>query len=497
MRSATMTTRIFLRSGRIAALLLAGLAAAAAWPPPAPAESQSAEPRLIKELLEPAGGDLQDMVKRKFIRALVVYNKTQYFLDGARERGLAYELTQAFADQLNAKLKSQGQEVQVACIPVARDDLIAYLASGRGDIAVADLTATPGREKLVDFSQPFAEDISEVLVAGRKAPAVKNLAELSGKEVFVRKSSSYDESLRALNVCLEAEGKPPVRIKAADEHLEDLDIVEMVNAGIVGLTVVDHYKAELLRQAFTNIKVHGDVVLRQGGKFAVAMRKNCPELAAELNIFSREYTFSSSKFQYIFKKYVNHETMLRNNLASDDYRRFREAAVYFKKYAKEYDFDYLLIAAQSYQESRINQELRSPTGALGVMQVAPKTAKDPNIGVKNIEKLPNNVLAGVKYHRFIIDRYFNDPGVSPVDRQLFAFASYNAGPAKIMRLRQEAKTEGYDPNRWFGNVERLAAQRLGNETVRYVANIYKYYVAYQLAGEQEEQRARAKKMAGR
>ena len=117
--------------------------------------------------------------------------------------------------------------------------------------------------------------------------------------------------------------------------------------------------------------------------------------------------------------------------------------------------------------------------------------------MKNIEKLPNNVLAGVKYHRFIIDRYFNDPGVSPVDRQLFAFASNNAGPAKIMRLRQEAKTEGYDPNRWFGNVERLAAQRLGNETVRYVANIYKYYVAYQLAGEQEEQRARAKKMAGR
>jgi membrane-bound lytic murein transglycosylase MltF len=82
--------------------------------------------------------------------------------------------------------------------------------------------------------------------------------------------------------------------------------------------------------------------------------------------------------------------------------------------------------------------------------------------------------------------------MDPVDKMLFAFASYNAGPAKISQLRKEAKQAGLDPNVWFNHVERVAAKRIGRETVQYVSNIYKYYVAYRLLEEERQERERAK-----
>jgi membrane-bound lytic murein transglycosylase MltF len=157
----------------------------------------------------------------------------------------------------------------------------------------------------------------------------------------------------------------------------------------------------------------------------------------------------------------------------------------FKRYAGQYRFDHLMIAAQAYQESQLDQTKRSQAGAVGVMQVLPKTAKDPVVGIPDITRLDNNIHAGVKYLRFMTDRYFNQPGMDATNRTLFTFAAYNAGPAKVTRLRKQAAQEGLDPNLWFGNVERVAAKVIGRETVQYVSNIYKYYVAYRIVAERE------------
>jgi membrane-bound lytic murein transglycosylase MltF len=160
----------------------------------------------------------------------------------------------------------------------------------------------------------------------------------------------------------------------------------------------------------------------------------------------------------------------------------------FKKYAGEYGFNYLMIGALAYQESGLDQSKRSPSGAVGVMQVLPTTAKDPNINISDIENLGNNIHAGTKYLRFIVDRYYKDEPMDEVNKMLFAFASYNAGPAKINELRKKASNMGLDPNVWFNNVEIAAAKSIGRETVQYVSNIYKYYISYQMILVQAEKK---------
>jgi membrane-bound lytic murein transglycosylase MltF len=166
---------------------------------------------------------------------------------------------------------------------------------------------------------------------------------------------------------------------------------------------------------------------------------------------------------------------------------------FFRKYGDQYDFPYLLVAAQAYQESQIDQTKRSSAGAVGVMQIKPSTAADNPINITGVDKsAEKNIHAGVKYLRFIADRYFSDEPMDQVTKGLFAVASYNAGPARVAGLRKKARGMGLDPNKWFGNVEIVAAREIGRETVTYVSNIYKYYVTFRLMSEQVEARRKAK-----
>jgi membrane-bound lytic murein transglycosylase MltF len=164
----------------------------------------------------------------------------------------------------------------------------------------------------------------------------------------------------------------------------------------------------------------------------------------------------------------------------------------FKKYSEQYDFDWLLMAAQGYQESGLDQSKRSHVGAIGVMQVMPATAKDKAVNIPDIENLESNIHAGIKYVRWMEDNFYDEPGISPLDKALFVFASYNAGPGRVAGLRKQAKAEGLDPNKWFNNVELVAAKKIGRETVTYVSNIYKYYLAYQMMIRQADARKAAK-----
>jgi len=151
--------------------------------------------------------------------------------------------------------------------------------------------------------------------------------------------------------------------------------------------------------------------------------------------------------------------------------------------------DHLLMMAQGYQESLLNQELRSRVGAIGVMQLMPATGALMKVG--DITRLEPNIHAGVKYMRTLIDQYYPNDPEDRLNRGLFALASYNAGPSRIQHLRREAAKRGLDPNVWFNNVEWVAAEKHGAETVTYVSHIYKYYIAYTLVTEDAEERRRA------
>jgi membrane-bound lytic murein transglycosylase MltF len=226
--------------------------------------------------------------------------------------------------------------------------------------------------------------------------------------------------------------------------------------------------------------------VRTGGDIAWAFRKNSPKLKAVVNEFVRGHKKGTLLGNILFKRYLRDNRYVKNSVSAQEMKKFRAMVEYFKTYADRYDFDYLMLGAQAYQESGLDQSKRSPAGAIGVMQVLPSTAADPNVGIPNIEKLENNIHAGTKYLRFIVDRYFNEPSIDQVNRMLFAFAAYNAGPARINDLRKKAAKTGRDPDVWFHNVEMTAAQEIGRETVQYVSNIYKYYIAYRMLAAQRK-----------
>lgn len=425
-------------------------------------------------------GDFDGMVERDRIRVLVPYSKTFYFLDGVHQRGLTYDALMEFEKYINKRLKRKTIKVRVIVIPTRRDQLLPALVEGRGDIAAGNLTITPMRLKLVHFSDAGMTGVDEIIVTGLTAPSIRTVDDLSGKEIHVRASSSYYQSLKDLNKRFRKEGKKKVKLVLADEYLEDEDLLEMMNAGLIPMIVIDSHKGQFWSQIFENITLHPDIKVRSGGQIAWAIRKNSPELKRVISAFTKSHKKGTRIGNILFNRYLKNTKWVRNALNETELKRLREAIGFFNKYAGQYDFDWLMVAALAYQESRIDQSMRSSTGAIGVMQILPSTAADPNVSIPNIEELESNIHAGVKYLRFLRKRYFEKEPMDEVNKTLFTFAAYNAGPAKVTRLRKQAQQAGLDPNVWFRNVEVIAARKIGRETVHYVSNIYKYYTAYRL-----------------
>jgi membrane-bound lytic murein transglycosylase MltF len=459
-----------------------------ALPPPA---YEAALPEDMRVLVGQAfTGDFDAMVKRRIIRAAVPFNRSFYFIDKGVQRGLSYEYLVLFEEYLNKTLKTGNLKVHVIPIPMPRDMLLPALETGKVDVVVAQLTVTPERQKVVDFTTPTRQNVSEVLVTGPGSPAIATLDDLSGQEVFVRKTSSYYASLQALNGTLQAKGKAPATVHEASESLEDDDLMEMVNAGLIPATVVDDYLAEYWKQVFKDMTVHSALTVRTGGNLAVAIRKNSPKLAAELNGFIAKNGIDSAIGRILSKRYLESTRFVKNATSEAERKKFLAMVELFRKYGDRYKFDYLLMAAQGYQESRLDQGAKSQVGAIGVMQLMPETGREQKVG--DVKQLEPNIHAGVKYMRFVRDEFFEDQPMDDLNKGLFTFASYNAGPGRVRQLRREAEKRGLNPNVWFGNVERIASERIGRETVTYVSNIYKYYVAYRLTLEERDRREAAK-----
>jgi membrane-bound lytic murein transglycosylase MltF len=440
------------------------------------------------QMQKPWTGDLDGMIQRGVIRVLTVNSKTFYFHDKGTQRGIVVDNFKLFEDELNKKLAAEKRlkknlKVRVVFIPLRRDELLPGLAAGKGDIAAANLTITPERQRLVDFTVSGLANVSEVAVSGPASPKIATLDDLSGKEVFVRRSSSYYESLVALNKKFASEKKSPVTLKESPENLEDEDLLEMLNAGLIAIIIVDKHKADFWKQIFPKLTVHDNVAVRTGGEVAWAIRKGSPQLKATLDDFATRHKAGTATGNQLLTRYLKDAKYVKNAASDEERKKFLALVQYFQKYGGQYDVDWLLMGAQGYQESQLNQNAKSPVGAIGVMQIMPATGKEMKVG--DITDTEANIHAGIKYMRFMIDQYYAKEPMTKLDKALFAFASYNAGPARVRQLRQEAAKRGLDPNVWFQNVEYVAAEKIGQETVTYVSNIYKYYIAYRLVLESQ------------
>jgi membrane-bound lytic murein transglycosylase MltF len=439
-------------------------------------------------------GDLDGMAERGFVRVLTAYSPTLYFVDGARERGIIAEYAPALEQYLNQRLKPEGKRIQVIIIPVRRDQLLPFLIEGLGDLATANLTITDDRLKLVDFATPSFTDVQELVVTGPSGPELGSREDLAGQEIWVRGSSSYYESLQALNGRFRAAGKPEVVVRNADENLEDEDILEMVNAGLLSATVMDSHKLDMLwSQVFPNIEIHRDLPLTDRGSIATALRKDAPLLKEAINDFLTTHRVGSEFGNVLLNRYSTSNRWIKNANATSERRKYEAVVGLFETYGAQYDFDHLMLIAQGYQESTLDQSTRSRAGAVGIMQVLPSTAAGSPVFIPNIEETEPNIHAGVKYMRYIVDDYFDDPAIDPVNRMLFAFASYNAGPNRIARLRQLAPEYELNPHEWFREVELIVQRKVGMEPVNYVRNIFKYYLAFKRIRDRAAERESAKR----
>jgi len=468
---------------RALAALLLGLCTALAWAaaePPLQPAAPEAMPRALSldSITRSWTGDFDAMRERRLIRVLVPYSRTLFYYDGGHARGLTADLVHDFEAWLNRRYaKTLGNRpISVVPIPVTRDKLIPWVVAGHGDIAAGNLTITPERKRLVDFSHVGLSGVFEVVVSGPASPPVDSLLDLSGEEVNVRRSSSYYASLVELNRRLADARKSPVKIRPVPESLEDEDLMEMVSAGLLGLIVVDDWKAKLWAKILYGLDVHKEVALRTGGQIGWAYRMHSPQLAAEIEAFAAQGLKGAGAAEVRLAIDAQRVQRLYNNVDHVAWRRFESTIDLFRKYGHQYGFDPVMLAAQGFQESRLDQSARSPSGAIGVMQLLPSTGKAMDVG--DIRQLEPNIHAGIKYMNRLLERYFNGAHFDAQNRMLFALASYNVGPSRIAALRRRAEQAGLDPNRWFDQVERVAAERIGREPVGYVRNVYKYYVAY-------------------
>ena len=449
----------------------------------------------VNAVNKPWKGDLDAMIQRHVIRVLVVPSKTFYFVNKGVERGATYDFVRQFEDDLNKKLARQKKlshknlKVKVFFVPVGREGVIAALNAGKGDIAASALTVTDSGRKLVDYSVPVysgsmrsswprqvqtaISTIEDLSGTGRlRAPVLQLPRESAGPESAPRRAETRPSRHQG------RVGKPRGRGPHRD--------------GQRGPDPTDHHQRVRLRsfwkQVFPTITVYDNVAVRKGGDIAWAIRKGSPQLKAAVDDFITRNGQGKAIGNMILARYLKDAKYVKNAASAEDRKKFLAVVGYFQKYGQEYDVDWLLMAAQGYQESRLNQQAKSRVGAIGVMQLMPATGKDMKVG--DITQTEANIHAGVKYMRWMIDNYYGNEPMTKLDKALFAFASYNAGAGRISGLRQEAAKRGLNPNVWFHNVEYVAAEKIGAETVTYVANIYKYYIAYRLILDQKAAKAK-------
>jgi membrane-bound lytic murein transglycosylase MltF len=467
---------------------------------PAGALDQSADLQSTEVRLAPEKGDIDEMGKRRQIRALVSLSQTTFFFDNGRPRGMTYDALMEFEKFLNHKLhpndRTGKEKIHIVLVPATPEKAASDLLNGYGDIIATAIYITDDRKKIADFV-PVASSKHDVIVSGPSAPALTSLHDLSGKEVYVFKESLAWEKLVALNKTLASERKAEINLVPADNNLEPEDILEMTSAGSLRYSIVPSHLAQLWKNVLPGLKIYEDFPVTDKMESGWVVRKDSPKLRASLEEFANTHREGTTYFAVLANTYLKNTRFIKNNADSESARRFHRMQTLFKKYGKQYDFPWMLIAAQAYQESGLNQDARGPTGAVGVMQVMPTTAAKPPISIPNVRQLAPNIDAGVKLLKYIRDDYFRDDPMDSLNKTLITLAAYNAGPARLKQCRRLTADMGLDPNVWFHNVEYAVAKKVGAETVNYVGNIYKYYLGWQLMSERAAARARAKKLAVR
>jgi len=396
-----------------------------------------------RKLPPPVQFDLDSIIARGKIILLTENSASTYYLYRGQGRGFDFELVKDFA-------RSLGVKVEIRLLDDV-DQMFEMLNKGEGDLIASNLTITEDRNRIVKFSTPLYTS-REVLVQRLVVPDTANYshitdtAQLSEVPIWVHRYSSFYTTLKRID----DRSKKPLHILEAPGQISTDDLIRLTASGELAATVTDENLARIQQIDYPELDM--SVALSGEENIAWAVRTNSHHLQEALNVWLASEKVKR-KVDKTYNKYFGDEKLkdyrgpyILPNLSEN------QISVYdslFKAYAPQINWDWRLLAALVYQESRFNPEAVSWSGAFGLMQLMPETAK--KLGCDSGQTTEPNIRAGVKYLQYL-DRMWKDKVHNPEERLKFVLASYNIGPGHIFDARNIAQEMGLKDTIWDGHV---------------------------------------------
>ncbi|MDD1966844.1 transglycosylase SLT domain-containing protein [Pseudomonas putida] len=417
--------------------------------------------------------DLSAIRSSKVLRVLVNQSRNSSGEVQGEAIGVEYRRLQAFEKYLNGHARD-GQKVSLKLIPKAKDQLLAALQRGEGDLVAPGELLDASAAKYVDPTNAVVSGVPLVLVGVRGERSFKRPEQLSGRTLMLTSGSAANQAVVQLNQKLALHKLAPVKVEWVDPSLAVEDVLEMVQAGIYHLTVVEQPIAERWAKVMPKLRVDRSVAL-SNGDMQWFVRKDAVMLHATVDRFLETWQAPANQ-DVAFQKAYKDLYRVHYPLAREDRQRLEKLRPTLQRHADAQKMDWLDLAALAFKESQLNPGAKGGSGATGLLQITPSAAQ--RVGVGNIRDVDGNVQAASKYLAMIRRKFFSSPRINERERMAFTLAAYNLGPERVQAMRTQAKRQGLNPNQWFFQVERVAMEQVGMGVVSYVNSVNKYYLAY-------------------
>lgn len=418
--------------------------------------------------------DLPQVRSSGVLRVLVNQSRNSSGEVNGQPIGVEYRRLRAFEQYLNRTAKGN-RNLRLEIVPKAKDQLIAALQRGEGDlVAPGELVHLRGQGD-ISPSAPIMTRVPLVLVGRQGARRYQRLDQLSGRTLMLPAGSAVGAAVHKVNEQLAARKLRPIDIEWLDPSLAVEDVLEMVQAGIYPLTAVELPIAQRWARVLPKLQVQPEVAFSRDDNLSWFIRRDARLLRASVDQFLKDYRSPADQdaaFQRVYRRLYK----VHNPLGRTELGRLEKVRPVLQQYAERNDLDWLNLAAVAFKESTLNPSARGAGNATGLMQVTPAAAR--SVGVGNIHRLENNVQASARYLASLRRKFFSSPRLNERERMAFTLAAYNMGPQRVQQLRAEAKRRGLNPDQWFFQVERVAAEQVGMGVVSYVNSVNKYFLAF-------------------
>lgn len=417
--------------------------------------------------------DLAEVRRSGVLRVLVNQSRNSSGEVKGEAIGVESVRLRAFEQFLNRG--SKGPPITLKLIPKAKDQLLGALQRGEGDLVAPGELLPQGATRQISRSRAVVPQVAMVLVSRQGGVRYKNYQQLSGRSVALSAGSAAGSALEEINRGLMQAGRAPIAVEWVDPTLAVEDVLEMVQAGVYPATVVERTIAERWAKVLPKLRIEPQLTLGDSADMHWFTRKDASMLRASVDRFLQNYSAPDDQ-DAAFVRVYRRLYRVQYPLDRIGRQRLEKVRPTLQRHAQQQDIDWLNLAALAFKESTLNPAARGASGATGLMQVTPATAR--SMGVSDIGRLDNNVLASAKYLTSIRRTFFASPRLNERERMAFVLAAYNLGPQRVQSLRAEARRRGLNPDQWFFQVERVAMSTMGMGVVSYVNAVNKYYLAY-------------------